>query len=158
MPPAQQHEMLLSLVTAHAATVLGHQSPAAIDPAQPFKELGFDSLTAVELRNRLTTATGLRLPATVIFDHPTPARLTSYIQDLFVPTASTAAHRLLTELENTLATVDDNVRTDITQRLLNLFTAQGNIAKADEDPAAGIEDRFRSMSRAELLSLIDNGL
>ncbi|HXP99683.1 MAG TPA: type I polyketide synthase, partial [Solirubrobacteraceae bacterium] len=75
LPSAERESTALETVSVEVAAVLGHSSSRAIDPQRPFKELGFDSLMAVELRNRLGTKTGLRLPATLVFDYPNPVSL-----------------------------------------------------------------------------------
>ncbi|OQS12811.1 hypothetical protein B0T36_22880 [Nocardia donostiensis] len=84
LPGYERHQIVLDLVRGQVAAVLGHDRPEAVAPDRPFAELGFDSLAAVETRTRLETATGLALPSTLVFDHPT---------------AAATAERLLRELD-----------------------------------------------------------
>ncbi|AXG83129.1 hypothetical protein DVK44_35750 [Streptomyces paludis] len=79
LPPPERLRALEDLVRTEAAAVLGHTDPGTLDRDRPFRDLGFDSLTAVELRNRLNTLTGLRLTPGTVFDHPKPASLAEHI-------------------------------------------------------------------------------
>ncbi|MFT2016583.1 SDR family NAD(P)-dependent oxidoreductase [Streptomyces sp. 796.1] len=96
---AEQHRVLLDLVLTHAAAALGHADPGRIQTERGFLELGFDSLTAIELRNRLGSVTGLRLATTLIFDHPNPVALAAHLHAELAPRAADPLPPLLGEWE-----------------------------------------------------------
>ncbi|KPI10627.1 6-deoxyerythronolide-B synthase, partial [Actinobacteria bacterium OK074] len=104
--PADRDRLLADLIRGAAAAVLGHGSGTDIELAHTFKELGFDSLTSVELRNRVNAATGLRVPATLIFDHPTPAALVRHIKSELLGAEEPLAPALLST--PTPTSVDDD--------------------------------------------------
>jgi polyketide synthase 12 len=85
VPESEREGTVLRVVREQVASVLGHSSVAAIQPKRKFKELGFDSLSAVELRNRLARVSGLRLPSTLVFDRPSPAAVSQYMLERLAP-------------------------------------------------------------------------
>ncbi|MFB6983621.1 SDR family NAD(P)-dependent oxidoreductase, partial [Streptomyces scopuliridis] len=95
----ERRDVLLTLVREQAAVVLGHTDGAAVGASRQFQELGFDSLTAVDFRNRLNAATGLRLPATLLFDYPTPAAVVDHLHSQMVTEEVTGAGSVLAVLD-----------------------------------------------------------
>ncbi|WP_341874624.1 type I polyketide synthase, partial [Salinispora arenicola] len=91
LAPEEQEKLLIGIVQTEAAGVLGFRGPELTQGTHKFTEIGFDSLTAVELRNRLSSATGARLPATLIFDYPTPVALAGYLRAELGDTVAGAA-------------------------------------------------------------------
>ncbi|MBB4678293.1 type I polyketide synthase [Crossiella cryophila] len=147
-----QQEMLLTLVRSLAAGVLGHASGSAIEATQKFQEVGFDSLTALELRNGLTAGTGLRLPATLVFDYPTPVALAGYLREQLVPAARTANELLLDGLDQLDTALDG-----ADEQLLGTVRARLQALLARTTPAAGrdLAGEMAAASAEDVLSFID---
>jgi len=154
----ERNTLVLELIAAHVAAVLGYASPALIKAKQEFHELGFDSLTAIELRNRLNAATGLRLPATLTFDYPTPSSLAGYLSQEITRDGDSPATLALEEigkLERLVTNVapGDAARADLTLRVRSLLAA----LEGSQDRAAG-DDDLAAATAENIFELLDQEL
>ncbi|MGW2394801.1 SDR family NAD(P)-dependent oxidoreductase [Streptomyces lydicamycinicus] len=161
MPADKQRETVLALVRTQVASVLAYESADQVEDHRPFKDLGFDSLTAVKLRNQLAAAGGLTLPATLVFDHPTPVALAEFLREELVPAEADPSARLLAELDRIAAGLpeiapDAAGRDKITARLRSILW-QWDESRNGESPENSDED-FDSATDDELFDALDNEL
>nr|WP_304610819.1 SDR family NAD(P)-dependent oxidoreductase [Salinispora sp. H7-4] len=160
LTPDDADRMVTELVCARAAEVLGHDRPQAIDPDKGFLELGFDSLAALEFRNSIGAASGLRLPATLIYDYPSPAAVARFVRSELTgvlggtPSLEAELARLEALMDDTVP--DEGERGRITVRLQALMSRwNATYGAAGAEPAAG---DLTSATADELFEILDDEL
>ncbi|MEU4836590.1 phosphopantetheine-binding protein, partial [Streptosporangium sp. NPDC023615] len=161
LAPADRRPIVLDLVRAQVAGALGYSRPESLDMNQPFQDLGLDSLTAVDLRNRLQAETGLRLDATIAFDHPTPLAVAELLLSRVSPGESDDVTSLLSEMDRLdalLTTVpDDHKDRGVLYRRLRAITSKLHKPLEQQEPVA-VGNRIESASAEEIFNFIDTQL
>ncbi|HWO65861.1 MAG TPA: SDR family NAD(P)-dependent oxidoreductase, partial [Umezawaea sp.] len=149
-------QVLLDVVRSHVASALGLPGPDSVDEHRTFQEMGFDSLSAVELRNGLNAATGLKLPATLVFDYPTPAALVDQLRIEVVPDTPAGAPLSLGDLDRLSAELielgrDEAARARITERLQAVLAGLAAPESENADLDAATDDELFDLLDQELM-------
>ncbi|WP_055470053.1 type I polyketide synthase [Streptomyces ardesiacus] len=163
LTPPERYRSLLALVRRQVAALLGFDGPAAVDARLAFKELGFESVTAVDLRNRLGAATGLRLPATLVFDHSTPQALAQHLCDELVghAPATEPEEPVLAQVARLEAAVaalppDDTSRAGLTARLRALLnTLDHTVPGPRGTPDVEVAEQLHTATVDDVFAFID---
>ncbi|WP_416873262.1 type I polyketide synthase [Kitasatospora sp. SC0581] len=159
---AERRRTVVELVRTHAAAVLGHDSADEIMASRAFRELGFDSLTAVELRNRLNSACGVRVPSTLVFDHPTPEAVADFLITELTGRELVGHTAVLDEFERLAAGLtpsDDETRAEIVARLEALTQRFRAVRETGADGTGEADERALQEATAdELFALLEDEL